>query len=320
MQSEPLVSVIVPIFNVEAWLPRCLDSILTQTYRNLEIILVDDGSPDRSGEICDQYGEKDSRIRVIHQQNRGASAARNRGLDAATGVWISFIDSDDWIETDFYETLLHAARSYNADVVCCGFSCVDRPILRDALITVLEGKEILYQLLERKYGAPSLCNKLFRSTLKSSLKNREDIQLNEDFAANYEVCKKAKRMVFVSKALYHYTTRKTGCVKGYTPGDNRTAVKLAVERAEQERRDTRAYNLCLRHCITMRLREINQMIKYGQICGKLMQMRTDLLADYRNMNDHGALSRRERYMVWLMQYLPALYPAIVKAKFRIKKV
>lgn len=320
MQSEPRVSVVVPIFNVESWLPQCLDSILAQTYRNLEIILVDDGSPDRSGEICDQYAKKDSRIRVIHQQNRGASAARNRGLEAATGEWISFIDSDDWIETDFYETLLQAAQSYNADVVCCGFHCAEGSILRDALITVLEGKELLYQLLERKYGAPSLCNKLFHSTLKSSLKNREDIQLNEDFAANYEVCKKAERMVFVGRALYHYTTRKTGCVKGYTPEDNRTAVELAVERAEQERRDAHAYNLCLRHCVTMRLREINQMIKYGQICGKLKQMRADLLADYRNMNDHGALSRREHYMVWLIQYLPALYPAIVKANFRIKKV
>ncbi|HCI64916.1 MAG TPA: glycosyl transferase, partial [Clostridiales bacterium] len=105
---NPLISVIVPVYRVEAFLPRCLDSIRGQTYKNLEIILVDDGSPDNCGKICDEYAEMDSRIRVIHKKNGGLSSARNAGLDVAVGDYIGFVDSDDWIAPEMYETLLGA--------------------------------------------------------------------------------------------------------------------------------------------------------------------------------------------------------------------
>ena len=99
------ISVIVPVYNVEQYLPQCLDSIINQTYKNLEIICVDDGSPDNSGKILDEYAKKDKRIKVIHQENQGVSVARNTGLDNATGKYIGFVDPDDWIEADYYETL-----------------------------------------------------------------------------------------------------------------------------------------------------------------------------------------------------------------------
>lgn len=105
---NPLISVIVPVYRVEPFLPRCLDSLRNQTYRNLEILLVDDGSPDNCGKICDEYAEKDHRFRVIHKENGGLSSARNAGLDAATGEFIGFVDSDDWIAPQMYETLLSA--------------------------------------------------------------------------------------------------------------------------------------------------------------------------------------------------------------------
>ena len=112
MKATPLISVIVPIYQVEAYLEECLDSILNQTYCNLEIILIDDGSPDRCGEICDRYASQDSRIQVIHQSNAGLSAARNAGMDIATGEYISFIDSDDYIDPHFYEKLLEGFKEY----------------------------------------------------------------------------------------------------------------------------------------------------------------------------------------------------------------
>ena len=120
MTERPLISVIVPIYGVEKYLEQCLDSILNQTYRQLEIILIDDGSTDRCGEICDRYASRDSRIKVIHQTNQGLSAARNVGMDMATGEYISFIDSDDYIDLHFYEKMVQGFLDYpNAPIIAC---------------------------------------------------------------------------------------------------------------------------------------------------------------------------------------------------------
>ena len=116
-----LISVIVPIYKVEKYLHKCIDSILAQTYTNLEIILVDDGSPDNCGKICDEYAAKDSRIKVIHQPNGGLSAARNAGLDIATGDYIGFVDSDDYIAPDMYEKLYNALVKNDADMAICDY-------------------------------------------------------------------------------------------------------------------------------------------------------------------------------------------------------
>ena len=115
----PLISVIIPVYNVEKYLHRCLDSVIAQTYQNLEIICVDDGSIDDSGKICDQYAVRDARIKVIHQENQGLSAARNRGLDAAEGEYIAFVDSDDYILEDMYKKMLDKLLNYNVDLCVC---------------------------------------------------------------------------------------------------------------------------------------------------------------------------------------------------------
>ena len=120
MERKPLISVIVPVYKVEEYLPRCVDSLLVQTYTHLQIILVDDGSPDRCGEICDAYAQKDRRIQVIHKENGGLSSARNAGLEIAEGEFITFLDSDDWIEPDAYETMLNLALEHGVKLVCCG--------------------------------------------------------------------------------------------------------------------------------------------------------------------------------------------------------
>lgn len=121
----PELSIIVPVYKVENYLPRCIESILAQTFTDFELILIDDGSPDRCGEICDEYAAKDSRIVVIHQKNQGVSAARNAGLDAARGTYLGFVDSDDWIEPEMYQEMLHAAKSKGVDLVICGLNHYD---------------------------------------------------------------------------------------------------------------------------------------------------------------------------------------------------
>ena len=111
-----LVSIIVPVYNAERYLHRCIDSVLAQTYTNFELLLINDGSKDNSGEICDKYAVKDSRIRVFHKENGGVSSARNMGIDEAKGEWLSFIDSDDWIEPTMYEKMLQELIGNNADI------------------------------------------------------------------------------------------------------------------------------------------------------------------------------------------------------------
>ena len=119
--NEPLVSVIVPVYKVEKYLDKCVESIVGQTYKNLEIILVDDGSPDNCPAMCDKWADRDSRIKVIHKQNGGVSSARNAGIDAVQGEFIGFVDSDDWLEPDMYDCLVKNALEYNADISRCGY-------------------------------------------------------------------------------------------------------------------------------------------------------------------------------------------------------
>jgi glycosyltransferase involved in cell wall biosynthesis len=112
-----LISIIIPVYKVEKYLEQCMNSVFNQTYRNIEIILIDDGSPDRCGLMCDEYAVKDSRVKVVHKTNGGVSAARNKGLEEADGDWILFVDSDDWVESDVCEVALKTAMENNADIV-----------------------------------------------------------------------------------------------------------------------------------------------------------------------------------------------------------
>ena len=123
MEKE-LISVIIPCYNVEKYIDRCMESVLNQTYRNLEIILVDDGSTDGTGEIIKKYAEHDHRIKILHQKNKGAGAARNAGMEIASGSYIGFVDSDDWIAEDMYEYLIGIIKEEDADIAACDFYAV----------------------------------------------------------------------------------------------------------------------------------------------------------------------------------------------------
>ena len=164
-----LISVIVPVYNVEKYLARCVDSVLAQTFRELEIILVDDGSTDRSGAICDDYEKKDDRIRVIHKPNGGLSDARNAGIDVAEGQFLCFVDSDDFIDPEMLETLYRLLIEHEADISVCGIrDCFDSGKsfeYSEHKQLVLSGMEALKYILEGKYLYGSICNKLIRCEL-----------------------------------------------------------------------------------------------------------------------------------------------------------
>ncbi len=211
MRIEGLVSVIVPIYNVEAYLSRCVDSIINQTYKNLEIILVDDGSPDRCGEICDEYARKDSRIVVIHKENGGLSDARNTGIEKASGEYISFIDSDDWIEPEMIETLYNACLSNSVKMAYCGIYDVDENLNKKARKSsdfddVLDSKDVLMRMLESKGASLSACNKICHFELFEDVRFPTG-KIYEDVATTYKCVVKANSIASCKKALYNYFHR-----------------------------------------------------------------------------------------------------------------
>ena len=146
---ETAISVIVPVYRVEKYLPACIDSILNQTFTDFELILVDDGSPDRCPEICDETAKRDARVRAIHQANQGLSAARNAGIEAAHGAWLSFVDSDDFLAPDFLETLHDAAVRAGADCALCGVQLTDEAGQKiGQLLSVADGVRTGRSILE----------------------------------------------------------------------------------------------------------------------------------------------------------------------------
>ena len=247
---EPLISVIIPIYNVEPYLRQCLDSVVNQTYRNLEIILVDDGSPDNCGAICDEYAQKDSRIIVIHKQNGGLSAARNDALKLVTGTWISFVDSDDWCELDLYEKAIAHAEMSNADIVI--YSTYKGSLKEAGAETRIhpfdmnfetEDKEILFQLqlsvLSRKYTPYSKAqpwsmglpwDKLYKASFicDNGLSFPENVKAHEDRIFNICAFQYAKKVSFFDSPLYHWRMNPISIGHKYTP--NRVKINEEIYR------------------------------------------------------------------------------------------
>lgn len=209
-----LISVIVPVYNVAADLPRCLDSILAQTHPNIEIIAVNDGSPDSSGTILDRYAEQYPNIRVIHKENGGVTSARLRGVEEASSQWIGFVDGDDEIEPDMYERLMGNAKAYVADISHCGYQMVfpDGRVNffhNTGSVEVFDNNEAIRELLSGKRIEPGLWNKLFRKSLFQGWEMDESIRINEDLLMNYYLFSNAKASVFDDWCPYHYIVRET---------------------------------------------------------------------------------------------------------------
>lgn len=201
--SSPKISIIVPVYKVEKYLRRCLDSIVSQTFTDWECILVDDGSPDNSGEMCDEYADKDKRFRVFHQENAGVSAARNKGLDEAKGEWIGFVDSDDWIEKEMYEFFYTNAIIENADVVCCGVKYYKHGKTKN--IPFKDKGDIFYKFQNYRVYMHSLCNKLIKRKFISGRRLNTKIKVGEDLLFVFDVFTEENiKIVFYDALLYFY--------------------------------------------------------------------------------------------------------------------
>lgn len=206
MDTHPLISVIVPVYNVERYIERCIDSIISQTYDNLDIILVDDGSTDSSLKICQQYQEKNPRIRVLHKQNGGQASARNMGLETARGDLIAFVDSDDWIEKTMYETLLHNLYKYECDISACQFGDDTNAEQSAGEVHVYSQEESIALLLQGKVFTNAVCDKLFKRSVWQGIRFPE-VRVYEDNAVVYRCLMSSTKIVYSDNKLYHYCSR-----------------------------------------------------------------------------------------------------------------
>lgn len=214
MEGKPLVSVIIPVYNVEKYIRECLDSIVNQSYKNLQIILVDDGSTDNSGKICDEYAKKDSRITVVHQENQGAGAAKNTGLDLIKGEYFSIIDSDDYIDLSMYEKMVSLMKQYDSDIVQCLFKqvYVNKIIMRQystlkKSCTVLTQQKYLQHFLH-DWKFAIFATKIFKTSLLGGVRFPVGRKIDDEFFTYKLVCN-AKRIVNTTAPFYFYRMRKS---------------------------------------------------------------------------------------------------------------
>ena len=208
----PELSIIVPVYKVEKYLPRCIDSILAQTFGDFELILIDDGSPDGCGRICDEYARKDKRIVVIHQKNMGVSAARNAGLDIARGRYIGFVDSDDWIEPQMYEVMMDAIRENGADMAVCGVRYADEDGKFTRADMLSEGVYSRDGLLEDVFAMPNrlgggCCNKVFDASKIASVRFKVGMTIAEDALYLFDCFMRIDGAVKIGDALYNVYER-----------------------------------------------------------------------------------------------------------------
>lgn len=214
MKKEDVISIIIPVYNVEMFIHKCIDSVLQQTYKTLEIILVDDGSTDSCGMICDEYKAKDDRIKVIHKKNGGLSDARNVGLKNATGQYVCFIDSDDYVVSDYIEYLYKVLREHNADISCCNFEYTYENETTEQT-KIVDEKEKTYKydkidamksLLYQKNIDNSMWGKLFKMELFKNIEFPYG-KIYEDFAVFYKLVLRSNTLVYSNLKKYLYLQR-----------------------------------------------------------------------------------------------------------------
>lgn len=321
--EKELISIIVPVYNVEQYLDRCMESILQQTYHRLEIILVDDGSTDSSPAKCDAYAQRDSRIKVIHKPNGGLSDARNAGLELASGDYIGYVDSDDWIEPDMYARMIQACTGHDAQIAVCryfseykdGHSTTKEsgrvvPLSREALLTIYISGSDEYVIYN------SVWSKLFKRELVREMifpkgRNSEDIMYT-----TRAFCR-AKRAVYLDQCLYHYVLDREGSIMNVARGERMFRDEIPFWREHID---------CIREMVSQQMADLagyyfQRRLLFYYIDAKNVgnrEIASGLVAEIKKdktemdrVYDSGIVSRGDRMRRKLFFLSPSVYAAVV---------
>ncbi len=309
---KELISVIIPAYNIEQYIERCLESVCGQTYSRLEIIVIDDGSSDGTGNIIDELARKDSRIVTIHKENGGVSAARNTGLDIAKGDYIGFVDGDDIIESDMYELLLRNALKYQADISHCGYQMVFPNRVdyyyNTGEVRIQNQYEGVYDLIKADKIEPGLCNKLYKRELVSVHRLDNKIKINEDLLYNYRLFKEAKTSVFEDVSKYYYMVRGNSASTSQINKNKLEDPLLVLQKMmKQETGETyqlleKRYAYLLEKVASMKSSKLDdELVK---ICRK---RRNELRSIIKSHELKANYTKKEMFQLKLAAYYPVIY-------------
>jgi glycosyltransferase involved in cell wall biosynthesis len=322
-----MISVIVPIYKVENYLPACLDSILNSTYKDIEVILVDDGSPDGCGAICDRYAEKDSRVRVIHQPNQGVSAARNAGLDAAKGEYIAFVDSDDVIHPQMMETLLNLINSGNYDfsMVHCimvqdkgiGYNYVNDATTNDhsnpIIITQEEYIQHLADMGVGSYQYHVVCNKLYKMDLVKGLKFKK--MPFEDVEWLNRLSLRLTRGILVESEMYYYIQRAESTM--HTNSKTRDLARIncyytCLNEIPVELPTSRSTMLKALYSVIFMSRH---MVRGTELARQVEDQASKVYRETKRELLHSSLSWARKLRILILYNFPSLYSLLLKLRY-----
>ena len=299
----PKISVIVPVYNVEPYLHRCIDSVLAQSFTDFELILIVDGSPDNCGAICDDYAQKDDRVRAFHQNNSGQSAARNIGMDAAQGEWIAFVDSDDWIHKDYLMILLSGAEK-DADVVIC--DCLVSSNGREENLDYTHSKFqtiSLGEIQKNHYANTRVWGRLYRKSAVSDLRFIPGTEPTEDSCFNELFYKETMKFRITDAKLYYYYMRPDSAIhtcfeKGILNSIGPLLEQLKWIETPEKRK--RIIKRCYKYVLSARYSGM-----YTQDCSDVFDRSKQLL---KKLNQYlPELETKERTLFWVFSTFPSLY-------------
>ena len=318
--NNNLISIVVPIYNVEKYLKQCIDSVINQTYKNLEIILVDDGSTDSCAYICDEYTKKDERIKVIHKKNGGLSDARNVGLDIAKGEYVSFIDSDDYISEDFIEKMYNALIDNNAEISQCNLVKVnDNAEILEKIgyidnIKIETSYEMLKDLYTGHWENTIACNKLFNIQLLENIRFPVG-KVHEDEFTTYKILYKASKIAIVEDYLYKYRQNSNSITGKQFKEKRLDAIQAYEERLEffKEKDEKDLYDLTfIAYLATIR----DYFVKTRKYIEKSENIQKNLIKKYKDnfvkIKTIKNIGKSQKIKILIFYLSPTIYYKIVK--------
>lgn len=315
--TQQLISVIIPVYNLEEYIVRTLNSVFSQTYSNIEVVAVDDGSTDKSPSLLDDYAEKESRLKVIHKQNEGVSKARMAGVAAAAGDYIGFVDGDDLIDPDMYERLLNNAVKYKADISHCGYRLI-RPdgsvvfFYNTGEIILQNNEQGIFDLLSGSKIEPGLCNKLFRATLFHSLLHSPSINLsfkeNEDLLMNYCLFKMSSKSVYEDFCPYCYIIRVGSSSHGKTKEHMLTdPIKIGEILLKDTENNINLYRQSSRYYVTKLIKAITFNYNNTEIDASLKNESRRKLKGFLKKYFKTEEKQLKKYLALLACFFPRIY-------------
>lgn len=313
------ISVIIPAYNLEAYLERAVKSVLQQTYTNIEVLIVDDGSTDNSWKVIQRIAASDNRVIPIKQENNGVTSARINGIRHATGQWIGFVDGDDEIEPDMYQILLSNAEKYHADISHCGYQMIFgngriHYFYGTGNIRIQDNLKGVMDLLEGKIIEPGLCNKIFKKTLFEEILKQnvipEKITINEDLLMNYYLFSVAKSSVFMDVCKYHYLVRKDSVTRTelnhnriYDPIEVKKIICEDVPGILQSCAEKAYLNTCVNVYNSLVLAEQKKYKKDLESIRKIIK---------KNREKINLLNRKQQLLALLILHIPSIYKVLYR--------